>query len=68
MFLACRHQAIPWIDVHLSPVRSSDIHLMIISQEIPQQLITTFSFKITVVKFNSNPQGTNELNMTEVLI
>ena len=47
--------------VDLSSVRSSDIHLKAISQEIPKPPITKFNLKITCLKFYSSIPGTNEL-------
>ena len=60
--VAWRHQAITWIKVDLSIVKSSGIHLMAISQEIPQPQITEIRVKITSLKFRSNLPGANELN------
>ena len=61
--MACswRHKAITWINVDLSSVRSSGIHLRAISQEISQLPITEISLKIIYVKFHSNQRGANEL-------
>ena len=59
--VACQHQAITWTDVDLSSVRSSDIHLRAVSQEIPQPLIVKTSLEITYLKFHSNLPGANEL-------
>ena len=51
-----------WAKVDLSSVRSSEIHLGTISEEIPQPLITKMSLKITHLQFFSNLPGGNELN------
>ena len=45
----------------LTPVRSSDDHLTVISHEIPQPLINEFSWKITYLNFHSNLPGFNVL-------
>ena len=41
------HQAITWTNVDFSSVKSSDIHLNTIAQEIPQPPITKISAKMT---------------------
>ena len=56
-----RHQAITWINADWSSVKSSDIHIRAISQEMPQPSITKTRFKITYLKFHSNFPGANEL-------
>ena len=50
-----------WPKVDLSLVRSNDIHLKTIWQEISQPPITKISLKIIDHKFHSNLPGTNEL-------
>ena len=57
--LAWRHQAITWTNVDWSSVKSSDIHIRAISQEMPQPLITQIPWKITYLKFHSNFPGAN---------
>ena len=47
--------------LNLSSVRSSDIHVRAISQEIPQPTIIQISLKIIHLKFNSNLPRANEL-------
>ena len=42
-------------------LKSSDIHIRTISQEIPQPSITKICLKITCLKFHSNFPGANEL-------
>ena len=42
-------------------MKSSDIHIKAISQEIPQPSITKICLKITCLKFHSNFLGANEL-------
>ena len=42
-------------------MKSSDIHIRAISQEMPQPSITKNSLKITYLKFRSNLPGVNEL-------
>ena len=56
--VAWRHQAITWTNVDWSSVKSSDIHIRVISQEMPQPSITKIRLKIL-----SNFQGTNELKV-----
>ena len=58
---AWRHQAITWTSVDLSSVKSSDIHLNTIAQEIPQPPITKISLKMTCLRFHLNLPGANEL-------
>ena len=55
------HQAITWTNVDLSSVRSSDIHLRVVSQKIPQPSVTKISLKTAYLKFHSNHPGVNEL-------
>ena len=50
------HKAIAWANVDIS-VRSIDIHLRAISQNIPQPSINNISIKITYLKFHSNLPG-----------
>ena len=59
-FSRWRYQAITWPNVDLSVVKSNDIHLRAISQEIPQPSITKLSLIITYGKFHWNLPGTNE--------
>ena len=42
-------------------VKSSDIHIRAISQEMSQLSVTTTRLKITYIKFHSNFPGTNEI-------
>ena len=58
---AWRHQAITWTIVDLSSVRSSDNHLKVILQEIPEPPITNISLNITYLKFDESFPGANEL-------
>ena len=55
--VAWRHQAVTWTNVDLSPVRSSGIHLIAISQKIPQPPIFELVWKIIYLKFCSNQRG-----------
>ena len=55
------HQAIIWTIVDSSLVRSIDIHLRAVSQEMPQLSITRISLKITYSKSGSNFSEANEL-------
>ena len=55
--VAWRHQAITWTNVDWSSVKSSDIHIRAISQEMPQPPITNICLKITYLKFHSNFPG-----------
>ena len=48
-------------------LKSSDIHIRAISQEMPQPSITKIRLKITYLKFHSNFPGANELNRTRIL-
>ena len=57
----CRNQAITWTNVVWSFVKSNDIHIRAISQEVRQPSITQIRFKITYLKFHLNFQGPNEL-------
>ena len=59
--VALWHQTITWINVDLSPMRSSDNHLRAISQEIPHPSITTINLEITFLKIHSNLPGANKL-------
>ena len=54
-------QVITWANVDWSSVKSSDIHIRAISQEIPQPAITKIHLKITNLKFNSNFPGAKKL-------
>ena len=58
---AWQHQTITWTNADLSSVRSIDINLRTILQEMPQPSITKFSLKIIYLKFLSNLPGANEL-------
>ena len=49
----------PLPDLH--SVSCNDIHMWVISQEIPQPSITKMDLKITYLWFNSTLPGTNEL-------
>ena len=60
--VAWRHQAITWTNVDWSSVKSSDIHVRAISQEMPQPSITKICLKITCLKFHSYFPGANELS------
>ena len=60
---AWQHPAIVWTNVDWSSVKSSDIHMRAISQEMPQSSITKTSLKITYMKFHSNFLGANELKI-----
>ena len=42
-------------------MKSSDIHIRVISQEVPQPSITEICLKITCLKIHSNLPGVNEL-------
>ena len=53
--------AITWTNVDRSSVKSNDIHIREISQEMPQRSITKICLKITCLKFHSNFPGANEL-------
>ena len=55
--IAPRHH----LNVDLSSVRSSGIHLSAILQEMPQPSATEVSLKITYLNFCSNISGANEL-------
>ena len=50
------------INIDWSSVKSSDIHIRVISQEMPQPSITKIHLKIAYQKFHSNSPGANELN------
>ena len=50
----------PMLTTHL--LKSTDIHLRAVSQEVLPPSITKFSLKITFLKFHSNLPGSNELN------
>ena len=63
-FVAWQHQAVTWINVDWSSVRSSDIHIRAFSQERPQPWITKIRLKITYLKLHSNFPGANELSYT----
>ena len=59
--VAWLHQAITWTNVDWSSVKSSDIHIRAISQEMPQPSITIICLKITCLKFHSDFPGASEL-------
>ena len=50
-----------WTNVDWSSVKSSDIHIRAISQEMPQPSITKICMKSMCLKFHSNFPGANEL-------
>ena len=56
-----RYQAITWTNVVWSSVKSSDIHIKSITQEMHQPSITKICLKITCLQFNSNFPGANKL-------
>ena len=47
-------------------MKSNDIHIRAISQEMPQKSITKIHLKITYLKFHSNFPGANELKDADV--
>ena len=57
-WIAWRHQTITFLTV-----RSRDIHLRSISQEILQPTITNISFKIAHLNIQFNLTGANELKI-----
>ena len=59
--VAWQHQAITWTNVHCSSVKSSDINIRAISQEMPQPSTTKIHLKMTYLKFHSRFSGGNEL-------
>ena len=61
-------QAITWTNVDWSSVKSSDLHIRAISQEMPQPSISKICLKITCLKFHSNFPGANELKLPCLLI
>ena len=61
-----RHQSINWTNVDWSSVKSRDIHIRAISQEMPQPSITKISLKIMCIKFHSNLPGANEFKQNDV--
>ena len=63
--LAWWHQTITWTNVDWSSLKSSDIHIRAISQEMPEPSITKISLKIIYLKFYSNLPGANELKTTK---
>ena len=66
--VAWRHQAITWTNMDLSSAKSSDILPMATLQEIPQPSITKCGFKMSSLKFNSNPPRANGLTSTSLAI
>ena len=61
--VAWRHQAITWINVDLSSLRSCDVHLRTISLEISQPSVPKISLKIIFPGFYLNLPGANELTL-----
>ena len=61
--VAWRHQAITWNNFDWSSVKSINIHIRAISQEMPQPSITKICLKITCLKFHSNFSGVSELKL-----
>ena len=57
MVVAWRHQAITWTNVDWSSVKSSDIHIRTISQEMPEPSITKVRLKITLKILFRFPRG-----------
>ena len=57
--LAWRLQAITWTNFDWSSVKSCDIHIRAISQEMPQPSLTKIHLTITYIKFHSNFPGGN---------
>ena len=55
-------------NVDWSSVKSSDIHIKAISQQMPQPSITKIRLKITYLKFSSNFPGANELTVAGVIL
>ena len=51
-----------WTNVDWSSVKSSEIHIMAISQEMPQPSSTKIRLKITCLKFHSNFSGGQWVN------
>ena len=66
--MAWRHQAITWTNVDWSSVKSSDIHIRAISQEMPQPSITKICLNFTCLKFHSNFQGANVKGMCITMV
>ena len=64
---AWRHQTITWTDIDWQSVKSSDIHISTISQEMPQPSITKIRLKITHIEFHSNFPGANELTLSNTI-
>ena len=60
--IAWRHQAKTWTNVDWLPVRSCDIRLRVVWQDIPQSQISKFTLAITYMKFNWHLPVTNEFN------
>ena len=59
--------AITWTNVDWSSVKSSDIHIRAISQEMPQPSIIKICLKIICLKFTSNFPGANEFRKVRSL-
>ena len=55
------HPAIIWTNVNLLSVKSSNINLRAISQEIPQPSLTKISLNITYLDFHLELPGVIEL-------
>ena len=66
--VAWQHQAITWTSVDWSSVKSSDIHIWAISQEMSQSSITKICLTITCLKCYSNSPGANKLNVWSVFL
>ena len=58
--VAWGQQGITWTNVGVSSVKSNDIHLRAISQEIPQASIINITLKIVYLQFHFNLKWTNE--------
>ena len=57
------HQAITWTDIDLSPVRSSDIRLRAISQEITEPSVIKINLQITCIKFSFKSPREQQVNI-----
>ena len=57
-----------WTNVDWSSVKSNDIHIRAVSQEMPQLSITKICLKITCLKFHSNFPRANALNQSGLII
>ena len=47
-----RHQAITWTNIDWSSVMLSDIHIRLISQDMPQPSVAKIRLKIMYLKFH----------------